>query len=822
MGIHIQKSDQDILKSDFWKKKYIQIDSRQVVEPDQTIFFCIKGKYFDGHDFIPKLYDAGVERFVVSGSKNIDFENFPTATFVVSADPVKLMQEVAAERRKETIGVPVLGITGSNAKTIIKEWIYTLLESDKNSIKSPKSFNSQIGVPLSVWPLSKRFDMAIFEAGISQPGEMEKLQRVIQPTHGLITNIGSAHSEGFISLEQKLDEKLKLFKNSKGIIFNSDNKIISDAINKLTENEKIKYSWGKGQENFLQVLSIRKEKSKSVIALKYNHKTDFSLVIPFQDNFSIENCMHAITAYLVFGGNLNNLQKKVSHLKSLPMRMSSREGIDGCTLIDDSYNNDVAGIEASITFLGQQSYGKKKTVILSSLEQQKEEDYSRVIDLLKSHKVEKFIGVGKDIQKHVFEISKTEHSFYKNTEELIIAIKNSREVFFNEAILVKGARKYGFERIVRLLEKKVHGTKLEINLNAITKNLNYYRSLLKPKVKMMVMLKAFGYGVGSVELAKLLQYHQVNYIGVAYTDEGVELRKSGIHLPIMVLNPEPNFYERLLEYDLEPEVYSLKQLNDLIYFLKRRKEESKFKIHLNIDTGMHRMGFEFGEIKAVVEVLLENKEIVVISVFSHLAAADDNSEKSFTKHQFELLKKASKFIEEKLEYKPLQHILNSSGLAKYNDFQLDMVRLGLGLYGIDSSCTVQNHLELALKLTTTVAQIKSYKKNETIGYGRMGKLNKDSKVATLNIGYADGFLRKLGNGIFKVKINESYYSTIGNICMDMTMVDVGESVDISEENEVIIFESFDDLKKYAVFLETIPYEVLTSISNRVKRIYVSE
>jgi len=811
--------------------RYLITDSRKAIFSEDAVFFAIQGERHDGHRFIKTLYGQGIRQFVVERSSEIALADFPEANFLKVDNAVTALQVVAAFHRNQ-FEIPVVGITGSNGKTVVKEWLGQLLAPYQYIIKSPKSYNSQIGVPLSVWEMNAAHQMALFEAGISLPDEMEKLEPVIRPTVGIFTNIGPAHDEGFVSRQQKVEEKAKLFSHCSTVIYCADYPEIDQALQAQQKNDPEKKLIGWTRKNksrvFVQLIAVEKNASRHEtnlsVAVQKGHFHHFSL--PFTDDASIENGMHCIVFMLFHGYAADVIQKGLKSLRKLSMRMELKQGINNCYLVDDSYSNDLAGLQIALDFLVQQKKSENYTVILSDLVQSGEAEaelYTQVARMLQSRNISQFVGIGEAIsrQKEVFDKDIGKNcAFHQNTETFLKEIEP--DTFRNEVILIKGARQFGFERIVGELQQKIHGTVLEINLDALTHNLNFYHSKLQPGTKMMAMVKAFSYGGGSFEIANLLQFHRVDYLAVAYADEGITLRENGIHLPIMVMNPSPDNYTKMAEFRLEPEIYSLRTLEAFLQFCAGNDEKNMPPIHLKIDTGMHRLGFQPEEMEKLVELLQQNPEVKVASIFSHLAGADDEKFNEFSHKQIDIYQKCYEQLASALGYRPVRHILNSAGILRFPEYHLDMVRLGIGLYGEEVSGLEQAALQPISTLKTVISQIKYIKKGETVGYGRRGVAETDLKIATIAIGYADGFGRKFGNGNAKVLIQNQPASTIGNICMDMSMVDVSHIKNVREGDEVVIFGPALPVHTLAENAGTIPYEILTGVSERVKRIYYAE
>lgn len=810
---------------------YIFFDSRRLFSPATCLFIALKGPRRNGHSFIPELYKKGVRSFIVS--EELQKDDFPEANFLCVKDGLKALQQLAAFHRKQ-FEIPVIGITGSNGKTIVKEWLYQLLHENFNIVRSPKSYNSQIGVPFSVWEINKQHTLGIFEAGISQPDEMERLNEIIQPTIGILTNIGEAHSEGFESMDQKVEEKIKLFNNVGLVIYSSDEWLVDKAIVLKYESVIRKtgkppfkiFSWGKIQKADLQILEVNKEATETEIIAAYQNR-ETAIRIPFTDDASIQNAITCWCVMLHFGIKDAVIVKRMKQLQPVNMRLELKKGINHCTIINDSYSADLNSLHIALDFLKQMGGVSKSTIILSDFFQtgmNDEELYARIADDLLQHKIDKVIGIGLNISKYLkFENEATTHSirneFYPSTEDFISRFRFSD--FRDEVILVKGARIFCFEQIIQLLELKVHQTELEINLNAIAHNLQQYQKLLEPSTKLMAMVKAFAYGSGGAEIANTLQYHKVDYLGVAYADEGTELRKAGITLPMMVMNAESETFDTLINNQLEPVIFSFSMLRSLDGFLKREGLKN-YPVHLEIETGMNRLGFAAQEMEKLCKEIKATPSFKVQSVFSHLAASEDKMQDEFTNKQYDLFVNACSTLQKGLGYNFLRHIANSATILRHPQMQLDMVRLGIGLYGVDSSLSGKLDLQPAATLKSTIAQIRNLKAGETVGYNRKGIIEKDAMIATVSIGYADGFSRKLGNGAGKVWMKGQLAPVIGTVCMDMVMVDVTGIPDAKQGDEVIIFGNEISIQELANWAGTIPYEIMTGISERVKRVYYEE
>ncbi|MFN6090945.1 MAG: bifunctional UDP-N-acetylmuramoyl-tripeptide:D-alanyl-D-alanine ligase/alanine racemase [Bacteroidota bacterium] len=800
---------------------FLITDSRKVVDPEHSLFFAIKGERHDGHLYIADLYAQGVRNFIVS--EEAVAEQLPQANFILVMSPLNAMQQLAAWHRRK-FSVPVIGVTGSNGKTIVKEWLYQLLREDYSIVRSPKSYNSQIGVPLSLWQMEESHTLGIFEAGISQPDEMLKLGEMIRPTIGVFTNIGSAHDENFNDLNAKVVEKLKLFVHAHQLVYCKDYTAIHELVNSagLLSSHCNTFTWSRKSKADLQIGRIAKHDHDTEIQGIYKNQF-IGIKIPFTDEASIENAIHCWALMLFLEISNEQISKRFELLSPVAMRLEMKEGINNCSVINDSYNSDFGSLTIALDFMLQQKQHERRTLILSDILQSgKSEEvlYKQVADLLSQKKINRLIGIGEAIsrQSNIFKIEK---SFYNSTDEFLRDLNYAS--FNDETILIKGARSFGFERISKSLQQKAHETVLEINLNAVVHNLNLYRSRLRPETKLMVMVKAFSYGSGSFEIANILQFHRADYLAVAYADEGVELRKSGITLPIMVMNPEEQSFDAMINYQLEPDIYSFRILNHFTEALKRRGEENitRFPVHIELDTGMHRLGFDENDINEMIIRIKNNKFIKVASVFSHLVASDELEHDQFTRDQIARFNKISMTLQSHFNYPILRHILNSSGILRFPEAQFEMVRLGIGLHGIAATANEQRQLQMVATLKTTISQLKTVAAGDTIGYSRRGVAQRDMLIATVGIGYADGLSRRLGNGVGKMLVNGQLAPIVGSICMDMTMLDV-TGMDVREGMEVIVFGQENSILEIAQQLGTIPYEVLTGISERVKRVYYHE
>ncbi len=788
-------------------------DSRQLVFPKRTLFFAFKSNRQDGHQFISELYKQGVRNFIIT--QKIEPKAFPKANFIFVKNSINALQKLVTYHRQQ-FSFPIIGVTGSNGKTIVKEWLFQLLNPDFKIARNPGSYNSQIGVPLSVWQLGETHNLGIFEAGISQTKEMKKIATVINCTIGIFTNIGEAHNEGFVSKKQKIKEKIKLFKHADTVIYCRDNKLIDRLFQKKKQKEKL-FTWSAKKKADLQILTIKKEATKTIITALYKNQS-FSFAIPFIDAAAIENAIHCCATMLLLEISFEHIQKRMLILEAVSMRLELKEGINNCTIINDSYNSDLTSLELALNFAAKRTGTKQLILFLSDILQtglSAEVLYEKVAKLILAKKVNHLYAIGQKIE--VIKNYLPRHfkvSFFKNTPTFLKQF--NPQDFQKDTILLKGARVFQFEKIVNRFEEKVHKTVLEVDLSAIAHNLKVYGKYLKANTRLIAMVKASAYGSGAVEVAKILAFYKVDYLAVAYADEGIELRKAGIQLPIMVLNPEVASFAALVRYNLEPEIYSLDLLQQLLTFLT---DTQSINIHIKLDTGMHRLGFEKEQLSNLLALLKNNISIHVQTVFSHLAASDMEEHDNFTQIQVAHFLEMYEQLCLGLQYRPARHILNSSGILRFSQYQFEMVRLGIGLYGIDGSEIVQQELKVVNTLKATISQIKQVDSKDTVGYNRSGKINQTKRIATINIGYADGLARRAGNGRYAVSVQGKEARIIGNVCMDMCMIDVTDIATAKIGDEVVIFGSNPTVVDLANCLETIPYEVFTSVSNRVKRIY---
>ncbi|MBQ8271226.1 MAG: bifunctional UDP-N-acetylmuramoyl-tripeptide:D-alanyl-D-alanine ligase/alanine racemase [Bacteroidaceae bacterium] len=796
-------------------------DSRSLTFPEETLFFAIRTKHGDGHKYIPALHDRGVRNFVVEDEEIA--QEYPDSNFIFTGNCTKALQLLATQHRAR-FDIPVIGITGSDGKTIVKEWLYQLTAGNYNVTRSPRSYNSQIGVPLSVWRIDDDCTLGIFEAGISQPQEMDRLQGIIRPTIGIITNISGAHQENFSSLQEKCREKLQLFKKCDIVIYNADNSIISNCVtNSLLPSREIAWSQ-KDPERPLYISAIEKDETGTTV--KYRNLTfEQSYRIPFHDDASIENSINCLAAALYLMIPADTIAARMAQLEPVAMRLEVKEGKRGCILINDSYNADIASLEIALDFMERRCVTLPhlhRTLILSDIKQSglsPRSLYRTVAQYAVNHKIEKLIGIGRDISSEEHRMSKQpfETHFFDDTEAFMQS--DTFAGLANEIILIKGSRSFRFEEITEALEKKVHQTILEVNLSTLRDNLNYYRNNLRADTKSICMVKASAYGAGAIEVARTLQECNVDYLAVALADEGAELRKAGITTGIMVMNPEPSSFRTLFENKLEPEVYSFAMLRSLAQ-AATREGITDYPIHIKIDTGMHRLGFLPEEVPALVEELKRQNALTPCSVFSHFAGSDSPLFDDFSKTQKERFAQASDTLQAAFKHKILRHICNSAGAERFTEVQYEAVRLGIGLYGV-SPLEGESPLRPISTLKTIILQIHEVPATETVGYSRRGKLTRTSRIAALPIGYADGLNRKLGNGRGHCIINGKEAPYIGNICMDVCMVDVTD-IDCNEGDIVEIFGSSLPVERVAGWLDTIPYEILTAVSDRIKRIYFTD
>ena len=806
----------------------VLIDSRSFSRAEHCLFVALVGRNNDGHRYIEPLYQKGVRYFLVSEAPAVAGweERMPEAVFLVVPDTLKALQGWARNHR-ERFSFPVVGITGSNGKTWVKEWLAYLLHFDKNPVASPKSFNSQIGVPLSVLQMGGSHDIGIFEAGISQGGEMENLQKIVRPTIGIFTNIGAAHDAGFAGRDEKIREKLKFFQGTDTLIYSAD---YTDIMREISRAEHLRgvrllsFSCTSDTEADLRLVARERIENGMLLRALYQGE-ELALRIPFFDKASIENALSCWLFMLVSGYPQTEIARRFLGLPAVEMRMEIKEGIYNSFVVSDVYNSDFNSFTIALDFLCGYGRGHHRCVVCSDILQSalsEKELYGDVAEALAARGIEEFVGVGRALTRHSSLFTAIPNArFYPDTQAFLADFKPAD--YAGKAVLLKGARPFAFEKISALLQKRVHETVMEVNLTALVHNLNFFRSLIKPETKLMVMGKAFSYGSGSHEIADVLEYNHVDYVTVAYPDEAVALRRNGIQLPIMCMNPESGGMETLLQENVEPVIYGYGVLDSLQAYLDNVGETrpARVKIHLAFDTGMHRMGFEEADTETLLTRLRNEPRIKVESVFTHLATADMPEMEMYTRRQLECFERVSARILAVFPYKIMRHCLNTAGIFHFPEYQYDMVRLGIGLYGVGTDEAMQAHLENVSTLKTSVSLIRSIKKGEAVGYGRRFVAERDTTVAVIGIGYADGLNRRLGNGNGKVWINGSLVPIIGSICMDMCMIDVTD-VEAREKDTVIIFGKEHPVSHAAEALGTIPYEVLTGISPRVPRVYFQE
>lgn len=799
---------------------FLLTDSRSLCFAEETLFFALKSGRNDGHNYISDLYRRGVRNFVVQDVPAVYSTVYPDANFLKVADSLVALQRLA-ERHRDEYDIPIVGITGSNGKTIVKEWLYQLLSPEMKVTRSPRSYNSQIGVPLSVWLLNEQSQVGVFEAGISEPGEMLALRDIIQPSIAVLTFIGDAHQKNFTSLEEKCREKVILFHDAKTIVYCKDDTIVDEIVNESQyKGENLAWSMNDDSVPFF-VESVEKKELNSVIHYTWRGE-EGEYTLPFIDEASVRNSVTTAVVALHLGLSKTLLAERMQSLEPVAMRLEVKEGQHGCTLINDSYNSDINSLDIALDFMNRRPdhKGLGRTLILSDIYQTGEpldELYAEVSSLAVQRGVTKIIGIGAQIMDHADLIKVKEKFFFHDVTSFIHSAVF--ESLHDEVILIKGARRFGFDSITELLVKKVHETILEVNLSGVVKNLNFYRSFMRPETKLVCMIKADAYGAGAVEIAKTLQDHRVDYLAVAVADEGVTLRKNGITSNIMIMNPEMSAFKTMFDYDLEPEVYSFRLLDALIR--EAQKEGiSNFPVHIKLDTGMHRLGFDpMQDMPELIDRLKSQSALIPRSVFSHFVGSDSDSFDDFSAEQFRLFCHGSELLCKAFPHKILRHIDNSAGIEHFPERQLDMCRLGLGLYGYDSRDNSMINNVTTLK--TTILQIHDLKAGETVGYSRRGTLERDSRIAAIPIGYADGLNRRLGNRHCHCLVNGKEAEYVGNICMDVAMIDVTD-IDCREGDQVIIFGEELPVTVLSDAMETIPYEVLTGISNRVKRVYYQD
>ncbi len=802
--------------------KDILIDSRRLISAENCLFFALVSKHNDGHKYIDELYKKGLRNFVVSKKEFIKPELNDVNYFVVK-NSLEALQNLTSAHR-QNFNIPTIGITGSNGKTVIKEWLFQLLFKDKKIVRSPKSYNSQIGVPLSVWQMNQTHEMAIFEAGISEPEEMQKLQRVINPDIGIFTNIGQAHGENFINTQQKVGEKLKLFTHVDTLIYNTDQKDVQEIVIKSGILNGINaFSWGKQDDCNLTINNITKSNLSTLINATYEEQ-NIEIKIPFIDDASVENTIHCWSLMLLLGYDNSLIKKRMLKLSPIAMRLELKEGTSNCTIINDTYNSDFNSLSIALDFLIQQNHSetsaKKTVVVLSDILQSGKNDielYTDVSELITKKGIDQFIGVGETLSKQADKFS-GDAIFFKSTNEFLTNYPFA--YFANQLVLLKGARIFEFERISRKLQQKLHETVLEINLGALIENLNYFRAKLNKGTKIMAMVKAFSYGSGGFEIANMLEFHNIDYLGVAYADEGVELRKVGIKTPIMVMSPEEHSFDAMIKHNLEPEIFSFRAFKLLEKAISENAlpQNKPVKVHLKLETGMNRLGFREEEIDSLLKKINSNELILVQSVFSHLAASDKPEFDEFTLLQIQRFENMAEKISLQLPNKIFKHLLNSAGISRFPQAHFDLVRLGIGLYGVAGAENDKNKLKNVTRLRSVISKINQIKKGESVGYNRNFIAKKDMTIGVVSIGYADGLDRNLSNTGSVLRINGKAAPIIGDICMDMCMVDLS-NIEAKEGDDAIIFDAENTVCQLAEKAGTIPYELLSRISRRVKRVY---
>lgn len=804
-------------------------DSRHTGDLSRSLFFAIPTKRNTGCRYVLDLYQRGVRNFVVPATDVADeflqqFQLCTTANFWHVKDVVRALQQLAAHHRSQ-FDIPVVGITGSNGKTIVKDWIVQMLGDTRRVVFSPRSYNSQIGVPICVWQMAPDHQLAVFEAGISQPGEMDRLREVINPTIGIFTNIGQAHDENFLTRSQKIAEKLQLFLHCQTLIYCSDHKDIhSSIVSQEAFRQVQRFTWGRGEDNDVQLLDTQVRENETNLTIRYRQQ-QYSFVIPFVDHASAENAMHCIAFLLFLGYGADYIAQRCAHLAPVAMRLEMKEALGDSLLVNDSYSLDLNSLTIALDYVLHERQHHNKTLILSDILQAGMSDddlYTQVSSLVLQHGITRFIGIGSALQRHAALFASVNASFYPTTEEFIRQF--DFDSFSHETILLKGARVFHFEDIAKLLQRRSHQTVMEVNLNNLVSNLNYYRSLVRPTTKLMAMVKAASYGSGKVEVANALQFNHVDYLTVAYTDEGVDLRRGGITLPIMVMNPEEESFDDIIRYRLEPDIYSFRIFESFSDAVRLIGEKGmKVPVHVEFDTGMHRLGFAGSDIPELVARFSSPDCVLKVqSIFTHFACADDPAEDAFTQGQIDRFTAWSADLKAALgDETILRHILNSSGIARFPQAQLDMVRLGIGLYGIAPEPEVQSHLKPVSQLKTKISQIKEIPAGDSVGYNRRWVAQRPSRIAIISIGYADGLNRHLGYGNGRVLVGGRQVPIIGSICMDMCFLDVTD-VPCAEGDDVVIFGDADLLQQISQAAGTIPYEILTSVSPRVKRVYYEE
>lgn len=790
---------------------HIAFDSRNIYSTLKTAFIAINTHKNSGEKYIAQAIEKGIKIII---SENF-YPEYDGITWIIVENSVKFLQDLA-HYHIENQPIKTIGITGSNGKTIVKEWLYQCLWNEFPTVKSPKSFNSQIGLPISLLQTSEKHQVGIFEVGISKPNEMKTLEEIFSPKIGILTHIGTAHSSNFENELQLIKEKLILFKNSEIIIYNGDNEQVCEEIKTQYSDKKL-ISFGLKTHNDVKIICDYKDRNQEILVQYFSEKLSFPA--NQRDEATLTNALAVICILKEFGFTNEKIVEKINNLKAVEMRLESVNGVRNNLIINDSFNLDLDSLIIAYQFINQYNRDEK-TLVLSDIFDVKNDDvslYHKVAEITNQQNFKQIFLVGNQISRFQEKFNAKTYTFSTTKELLESQQLNSIE---NQLILLKGARIFEFEKIKSHLELQKHDTVLEINLNAILHNINVHKSLLKPETKMCAMVKAYSYGLGGYEIAEFLQHHHIDYLGVAYADEGVDLRKNGITTPILVMNPEQGSYDVIIDYNLEPEIYSLRVLELFANQLQLKGIQQKYPIHIKVETGMHRLGFKEHEIDELVENL-KKYNVKVASIFSHLSSADVPEEDDYTMEQIHTFQRVSSKISEALGYQPIRHILNTAGITYYSDYQFEMVRIGIGMVGISANPKVKNQLQSAVTFKTVISQISEVKQGESIGYNRKYKAEKDTRIATIPVGYADGIPRLIGNKKGFVGIHNQKVSIVGNICMDMLMVDL-QNIKAKEGDEVIIFNGNPTLEEFSGYCQTIPYEVLTSISRRVKRIYIKD
>ncbi|MGX9986624.1 bifunctional UDP-N-acetylmuramoyl-tripeptide:D-alanyl-D-alanine ligase/alanine racemase [Soonwooa purpurea] len=790
--------------------KNIAFDSRSIYSSKNTAFIAINSSKNSGEKYIESAIEKGIE-IIIAEKKSSDN---PNITWIIVENSLQFLRQLAKYHFENSI-IKSIGITGSNGKTILKEWLYQSLWSEFSTVKSPKSFNSQIGLPLSLLQINPKNELGIFEVGISKPTEMTQQEEIFHPNIGVLTYIGSAHSANFENEAQLIDEKIKLFKHSKVIIFNGDKELIVNKINKSYSSKKL-ISFGLNPTNNIFIKNNFNNRKEPIIVQVFNEEISFQA--HNRDRATLSNALALIAVLKKLGFSNAKIVEKINALQAVEMRLESVEGVRNNLIINDSYNLDLDSLKIAFQFIKEYNKPKKSLVLTDFVESDIDDNfYKEVIDLVNEQNFERVYLIGNEIIKFSNEI-KTKIYTFTSTHDFIES--RSFDEFENQLILLKGARKFEIERIKDILELRKHETRLEVNLNALLHNINIHKSLLKPETKIMAMVKANAYGLGGFEISEFLQHHHIDYLGVAVADEGADLRKKGITTPIIVMNPEQHSYRTVIEYNLEPEIYSFRVLELFCNELKRLGITEKYPIHIKLETGMHRLGFKENELGELSKIVYENN-IKVQSIFSHLATADMPEEKEYVRFQLENFKRASNNLIDLLGYQPIRHILNSSGILNYTEDQYDMVRIGIGMMGIAYNENIQKSMQTTVSFKTVISQISDINIGKTVGYARRFKAEKESRIATIPVGYADGIPRLIGNGVGKVSVHNQLVPIVGTVCMDMLMIDVTD-ISAKEGDDVIIFSEKPSLIDFSNYCKTIPYEVLSSISPRVKRVYIKD